>query len=88
MLSLFFIDRVANFTDAKGMIKVIFDEEFEELKKAYPHFKDLRPEEVRRHYFAKKKTAVGEEAIDTHIEDEAKTVADKEAEKAAFELIM
>jgi len=88
VLSLFFIDRVANFTDSKGIIKVIFDEEFEELKKEYPHFKGLRAEEVRRHYFAKKKTAAGEEAIDTHIEDEAKTVADKEAEKAAFELIM
>ena len=88
MLSLFFIDRVANYVDSKGIIKAIFDEEFEKLKVDYPHFSKYQPEEARRAYFAKRKTSAGELEIDTHIEEEAKTQAEKEAEKMAFKLIM
>ena len=88
VLSLFFIDRVANYVDSKGILKTIFDEEFEKLKIEYPHFSKYRPEEVRRAYFAKRKTSAGELDIDTHIEEEAKTQAEKEAEKMAFKLIM
>jgi len=88
ILSLFFIDRVANYVDSKGIIKTIFDEEFDKLKIEYSHFKKYRPEEVRRAYFAKRKTSAGELEIDTHIEEEAKTQAEKEAEKMTFKLIM
>jgi type III restriction enzyme len=88
ILSLFFIDRVANYTDPKGIIKTIFDEEFEKLKVDYPHFNSYLPEEVRRSYFAKKKAASGEIEIDTNPDEEAKTQAEKEAEKMAFKLIM
>lgn len=88
VLSLFFIDRVANYVDRNGIIKKIFDEEFEKLKLDYPRFKSYRPEDVRRAYFAKRKTTAGEQEIDTHIEEDKKTIAEKEAEKAAFELIM
>ena len=88
VLSLFFIDRVANFIDANGIIRVIFDEEFKRLREEYPHFKAREPQDVRRHYFAKKKTAAGEQEIDTHLDEDEKTQVDKEAEKAAFKLIM
>jgi len=88
VLSLFFIDRVANYVDHNGIIKAIFDEEFETLKLDYPHFKTYHPEEVRRAYFAKRKTSTGEQEVDTHIEENDKTMADKTVEKAAFELIM
>ncbi len=84
VLSLFFIDRVSNYTDDDGIIRKLFDEEFDHLKPAYKHFSKLAPEDVRSSYFAKKKSATGEFAIDTS----AKTAEEREAEKAAFSLIM
>ena len=85
VLSLFFIDRVANYTAPEGLIRRIFDEEFERLKGCYPFFAERRAADVRQAYFAKKKARSGEEeAIDT----ESRTQAEREAEKAAFELIM
>ncbi|MCK6559117.1 DEAD/DEAH box helicase family protein [candidate division KSB1 bacterium] len=54
VLSLFFIDRVANYTDENGIIKQLFDRAFDKLKKQYPYFKNYRPEQVREAYFAKK----------------------------------
>lgn len=90
VLSLFFIDRVANYTAKGGIIRKIFDEEFNKLKKQYPFYEMMKAEEVRSAYFAKKKSAKGEEAeaIDTTIEEKDKTKAEKELEKIAFELIM
>lgn len=88
VLSLFFIDRVANYTDDDGVVKKLFDEEFNKLKVDYGDFKDLNPDEVREAYFAKKTTKAGDEIIETHIEDKDKTKADKEAEKDAYRLIM
>jgi len=38
VLSLFFIDRVANYTAPDGLIRRIFDEEFEKLKTRYPFY--------------------------------------------------
>lgn len=86
VLSLFFIDRVANYVDDKGIIKVIFDEVFERLKKDYPLFKDRSAADVREAYFAKRKKSGtgGEEAFDT----DGRNAKEKEAEKAAFALIM
>lgn len=68
VLSLFFIDRVENFTGSivpaqragrsdglyPGIIRELFDSAFNELKVKYPDFKDVRPEDVRRAYFAQK----------------------------------
>ncbi|MFZ5821821.1 MAG: DEAD/DEAH box helicase family protein, partial [Chloroflexota bacterium] len=90
VLSLFFIDRVSNYTAKDGIIRKIFDEEFNKLRKQYPFYEKMKAEEVRQAYFAKKKSAKGEEteAIDTTIEEEKKTKAEKELEKVAFELIM
>lgn len=90
VLSLFFIDRVANYTADDGIIRKIFDEEFNKLRKQFPFFEKLKAEEVRTAYFAKKKSTKGEvaEAVDTSIEEADKTKAEKELEKLAFELIM
>lgn len=83
VLSLFFIDRVANYTDENGVIRHIFDEEFERLKRHYSFYQNMRAEDVRSAYFAKKK-GTEEVAIDTS----GRTKAERQAEKVAFELIM
>ncbi|MGH7452718.1 MAG: DEAD/DEAH box helicase family protein, partial [bacterium] len=84
VLSLFFIDRVANYTDANGLIKRLFDDAFNRLKTDFPSFKKLQPEQVRKAYFAEMKTKSGEtKALDTENRG-----AEREMEKEAFELIM
>ncbi|RJP54465.1 MAG: DEAD/DEAH box helicase [Anaerolineaceae bacterium] len=86
VLSLFFIDRVANYTAKDGIIRRIFDEEFNKLRKQYPFYEKMKAEEVRSAYFAAKKIAKSEEteAIDT----DSRNQSERDAEKAAFELIM
>jgi type III restriction enzyme len=86
VLSLFFIDRVANYTAKDGIIRKVFDEEFNKLRKQYPFYEKMKAEEVRSAYFAAKKIAKSEEteAIDT----DSRNQAERDAEKAAFELIM
>lgn len=85
VLSLFFIDKVANYTGDDAIIPKLFDEAFERFKHDYEEFKNLSGPEVREAYFAKKKSKKGEEvAIDT----ESSNKEEREAEKAAFELIM
>ncbi|MBE2196011.1 MAG: DEAD/DEAH box helicase family protein [Anaerolinea sp.] len=85
VLSLFFIDRVANYTAADGLIRRLFDEEFDRLKKRFPHFAERQAGEVREAYFAKTKQKDGAEvAVDT----EGRNEDERKAEKSAFELIM
>lgn len=91
VLSLFFIDRVANYTASDGIIRKIFDEEFERLKYRYPFFARWTAAEVRNAYFAKSKPKKGEsegDAIDTTLDEEKKTNLEKDAERLAYELIM
>lgn len=89
VLSLFFIDRVANYINDDGLIKQLFDELFDELKGRYPFFRKLEAANVREGYFAKRKVKGGEEVeVDTVIEDENKRKSDIEAERAAYQLIM
>jgi type III restriction enzyme len=88
-LSLFFIDRVANYQDQKGIIRQLFVEAFEKHKGSSTHFKKIKVEDVHRGYFAQKKNKKGEvEIVETHVENEKKTNEDKILEKAAYELIM
>lgn len=88
VLSLFFINRVANYTADNGLIRTIFDQEFERLKESSPQFKKYSAEQVREGYFAKKKTKTGiEEAIDLE-ENKKLRKADAQAQKEAFNLIM
>ncbi|MDW8318419.1 MAG: DEAD/DEAH box helicase family protein [Anaerolineae bacterium] len=85
VLSLFFIDRVANYTAEDGLIRRLFDEEYGRIAPDYPWFRDRRAEEVRQAYFAQMRRKDGrEEAVDT----ESRTAEEREAEKRAFELIM
>jgi type III restriction enzyme len=85
VLSLFFIDRVANYTSDTGFIRTTFDAEFERLKAHYQHFQKHTASQVRNGYFAKKKNKAGiEEVIDTA----SKTQEEKAAEQQAFNLIM
>jgi type III restriction enzyme len=87
VLSLFFIDRVANYTAEDGFIRLIFDEEFNRLRKLYPFYTEMAADTVRNAYFAKSKPKKGEKeghAIDT----EGRNKAQREAEKKAFKLIM
>jgi type III restriction enzyme len=87
VLSLFFIDRVANYTDEDGIIRRIFDEEYERLKHRYPFYTQWSAQEVRSSYFAKKKAKKGEDQ-DQAIDTDSRNKVEREAEKAAFELIM
>lgn len=86
VLSLFFIDRVANYTARDGIIRKIFDEEFSKLSRQYPFFEKMKAEEVRSAYFATKKAAKSEEA--EAVDTDSRNQVEREAEKAAFELIM
>ncbi|MBE0662567.1 MAG: DEAD/DEAH box helicase family protein [Bacteroidales bacterium] len=87
VLSLFFIDKVANYIEDDGVIKRLFDAAFEKEKKSYPFFMGWKPEDVREGYFAKKKTkGKADEYVDTKVEN--KTHAEKELEKEAYNLIM
>lgn len=89
VLTLFFIDRVKNYQDEKGIIRKLFEESFEKLKHQDAFLKKLYAKEVHEGYFAQKKSKSGEvEFLDTAIEDDKKTKADKELEKVAYELIM
>lgn len=86
VLSLFFIDRVANYVEDKGIIRRLFDETFNKLKRRFPHFANMEPAQVREGYFAKskKKKSDDEEFIDT----DSRNKGEREAERAAFQLIM
>jgi len=86
VLSLFFIDRVANYTSEQGIIRKVFDTSFERLKKQDPHFKRYKPEEVRDAYFSKSKPKKDTEEV--AIDTESRTKEQKEAERRAFQLIM
>jgi type III restriction enzyme len=90
VLTLFFIDRVANYVEDDGIIRKLFEQSFEKLKKRDEYFKAFKVKEVHNGYFAKKKVKNNspEEYVDTAIEEEDKKKEDKEAEKAAYSLIM
>jgi type III restriction enzyme len=87
VLSLFFIDKVANYVESDGIIKRLFDEAFENLKSRYPFYAGYAASDVREGYFAKKTTkGKPDEFVDTSIEK--KTKKEKELEKVAYNLIM
>lgn len=87
VLTLFFIDKVANYVDNDGLIKKLFDEAFEKRKHQFPFYKAWSANQVREGYFAKRKGKNNiDEFIDTSIEN--KTQAEKDLEKQAYSLIM
>ena len=86
VLSLFFIDKVANYAGENPRIRQIFDACFEALKKKEPAFRNFEAQDVREGYFAKakkKKKGGGEEEVFLdEVGDDSKEA------KEAFELIM
>ncbi len=96
VLSLFFIDRVENYTGTAppergtetvdglypGIIRELFDEAFDELKAKYPDFADLEPAAVRKAYFAQKNRRGGAvEVLDS-------TTGQSKEDRDAYDLIM
>jgi type III restriction enzyme len=86
VLSLFFVERVAHYTDEAGIAKRLFDEAFEKYKDRCSHLRKQSAKAVRQAYFATKITKAGEEAID--IEELGRNAEQREAAKRAFDLIM
>lgn len=82
VLSLFFIDRVANYAPADGIIRRLFVKAFDELKQRYPAWADRSAETVQAAYFAQRRTKSGEVLF----EDTKSGETDKD--KEAYDLIM
>ena len=82
VLSLFFIDKVANYAPEDGLIRRLFVEEFDTLKKSYPYWQEQDATTVQAAYFAQKRRKEGaSELVDS--------VSGKTAEdEAAYALIM
>jgi type III restriction enzyme len=82
VISLFFIDRVANYADEDGIIRRLFDQAFEELKAGHPEWEGLSAEEVQAAYFAEQRRRSGEvELLDSKTGEAQRDVE-------AYELIM
>ena len=80
VLTLFFIDRVANYRD-NGKLCRMFDEAFDAHKGAYEAFRHYQPAECRAAYFAKKGPRGKETLDDSHDGTAAK-------DRDAYDLIM
>lgn len=82
VLSLFFIDHVANYAAEDGIIRRLFDKSFEEVKAKHTEWKDVRAEEVRAAYFAEKRRKGGvTEALDS-------VSGETREDEVAYDLIM
>ena len=89
VLSLFFVDKVANYIGKDALIKKIFNEEFEQLKADSECLKKISAEDVQAAYFAKKQTSKkGESEFFDLGEDGGSNDAERQAEKEAYQLIM
>ena len=81
VLSLFFVDKVANFLPSEqGWIEEHFIKEFDRLKVGYESFKNISAKDIYVYYFAKRKT----EFIDELKNNES----DRKLQKETFDLIM
>jgi type III restriction enzyme len=86
VLSLFFIDHVANYKGNKPFIRELFEKAFEKYKKNDEYFNKYKASEVHNGYFAQKKDAKTDEIqfFDTIAESEE----GRKLEKEAYRLIM
>lgn len=81
VLSLFFIDRVSNYTEADGLIRRIFVQEFNRLKQEF-NLNELDSDKAHNGYFAKKKDgSYIERAVDIEKNDEAYELIMKDKER-------
>lgn len=81
VLSLFFIDKVANYAGENPIIRRLFTKAFDELKAKTETWREVDAEQVQAAYFAQKRGKGGTEAVDTV---SGKTKEDE----AAYDLIM
>jgi len=84
VLSLFFIDRVANYVEEDGIIRRLFDQAYEKYRADFAHYQGYEAHQVREGYFAQRTRRGETEYLDT----DGRNQAERQAEKAAFELIM
>lgn len=82
VLSLFFIDKVDNYTASDGLIRELFDEEFDNLKAKHPRWAKASAASVRGAYFASKRKKGGA------VEFQDSTTGDNAEDRAAYALIM
>ncbi|GBE55115.1 MAG TPA: DEAD/DEAH box helicase [Euryarchaeota archaeon] len=79
VLSLFFIDRVANYTEEDGFIRKTFIEEFNKIKKKFPNYKNLDVNTVHNGYFSNYKSESGmerdKEAFDLIMKDKERLLS-------------
>ena len=81
VLSLFFIDKVANFlSNENGWIEDFFISEFERIKVGFENFKNVDAKEVYAYYFAKRKVGF----VDAIKNNES----DRKLAKETYDLIM
>ncbi|AKF25356.1 hypothetical protein YH65_08115 [Sulfurovum lithotrophicum] len=81
VLSLFFIDRVANFLEEEdGWMQRHFCQEFDRLKVNYESFKEIEASDVYKYYFAKRKSG--------YIDDLKNNDSDRKLAKKTYDLIM
>ncbi len=81
VLSLFFIDRVANFLkEEDGWIENFFCSEFDKHKKEFESFKDINAKDVYASYFAKRKSGFVDELKSND--------SDRKLAKKTYDLIM
>ncbi len=81
VLSLFFIDKVANFLkEEEGWIENFFCSEFERLKKDYESFRDVNAKDIYASYFAKRKSGFVDELKGND--------SDRKLAKKTYDLIM
>jgi type III restriction enzyme len=82
VLSLFFIDRVDNYATEEGIIRRLFNQAFDDIKRGFPDWRDRSVEEVQAAYFAQRRTRSGEVIL-----EDSKT-GEAERDREAYELIM
>jgi len=81
VLSLFFIDKVANFLkEEDGWIESYFCDEFDRIKKDFVSFKDINAKDIYAAYFAKRKSGF----VDTLKSNDS----DRKLAKKTYDLIM
>jgi len=82
VLSLFFIDKVDNYAHEDGIIRVLFNKAFEEVKAKYQGWQEREAKQVQAAYFAQKRRKGGQIDVLDSVTGESKEDA------AAYDLIM
>lgn len=82
VLSLFFIDRVDNYALEDGVIRRLFNNAFSDLRKSFPEWNCLNPEDIQSGYFASRRSKEGKVIL-----EDSKT-GESERDRAAYDLIM